>query len=154
MLASTADRERAIDVLKAAYGEGRLTKEEFDARSGRVMAARHYGELAPIVADLPVGPVGFPAPYQQPGYYPVPTAPTNGFAVGALVCGILEFFTVGLTAIPAVILGHMARKQIKLTRERGDGMALAGLILGWMAIVGWALAIVFVIAVSTSQGGS
>lgn len=42
MLAASTDRERTIDVLKAAYGEGRLTKEEFDARSARVLAARTY----------------------------------------------------------------------------------------------------------------
>src|SRR6516225_45357 len=56
MLASAADRDRTIDVPKAAYGEGRLTKDEFDARSARTMAARRYGDLAAIVADLPAGP--------------------------------------------------------------------------------------------------
>ena len=57
MRASAADRERTLDVLKAAYGEGRLTKDEFDARSTGAMAARTYGELMTIVGDLPVGPV-------------------------------------------------------------------------------------------------
>jgi len=52
MLAAAADRERTIDVLKAAFGEGRLTKEEFDSRSGRVLAARTYADLAAIVADI------------------------------------------------------------------------------------------------------
>ena len=58
MLAAAADRERTIDVLKAAFSEGRLTKEEFDTRSGRVLAARTYADLAAIVADLPAGPGG------------------------------------------------------------------------------------------------
>jgi hypothetical protein len=149
MRAAAADRDRTIDVLKAAYGEGRLTRDEFETRTSRTMSARYYGELAVIVADLPAGPLGHPpVGYQPPGYYPnlVPVPPTNGLAVGALVCGILEFFTLGVLAIPAVILGHLARGQIKRTGERGDGMAITGLILGWMAITGWAL---FILLLST-----
>lgn len=57
MLASHADRERAVDVLRAGYGEGRMEKEEFDRRVGRAYAARTVGELALLVADLPQGPV-------------------------------------------------------------------------------------------------
>jgi hypothetical protein len=148
MLASAADRDRTIDVLKAAYTEGRLTKDEFDARSARTMAARRYGDLAAIVADLPAGPHGPVIPYHQPGYYQtmVPVTPTNGLAIGSLVCGILEFFTLGLAAVPAVILGHLARGQIRRTGEHGDGMAIAGLILGWLAIGGWALLLLILAA--------
>jgi len=144
MLAASADRERTVDVLKAAYGEGRLTKEEFDARSSRVLAARTYADLAAIVADLPSGP-GPIAHYQ--GYYPqmAATPPTNGLAVGSMVCGILEVFTLGFAAVPAVILGHVARAQIRQTGERGDGMAVAGLVLGYLGILGW-LFIILVIA--------
>ena len=137
MLAAAADRERTIDVLKAAFGEGRLNKEEFDSRSARVLAARTYADLAAIIADLPAGP-GHIMPYPG-GYYPqvVPQAPTNGLAIGSMVCGIAEIFTLGFAAIPAIILGHLARGQIKQTGERGDGMAIAGLVLGYMALAGW-----------------
>jgi Domain of unknown function (DUF4190)/Domain of unknown function (DUF1707) len=145
MRAAAADRERTLDVLKAAYGEGRLTRDEFETRTGKTMSARYYGELAAIVGDLPAGPM-HPAPY-QPGYYPVvPMQPTNGLAVGALVCGILEFFTLGVAAVPAVILGHMAHGQIKRTGERGDGMAITGMVLGWMGIAGWLLFILLLSA--------
>jgi hypothetical protein len=145
MRAAAADRERTMDILKAAFTEGRLTKEEFDARSARVLAAKTYGELHMQVADLPTGPSGV-APY-HPGYYPVPVVPpSNGLAIGALVCGIAEFFTLGVAAIPAVILGHAARAQIRRTGERGDGMALTGLILGYLAIGGWALIIILLAA--------
>jgi hypothetical protein len=54
-------------------------------------------------------------------------------AVAALACGIGEFFTMGL-AIPAIVLGHLARRQVRQTGQRGDGMALAGLTLGWAGI--------------------
>jgi len=129
MLASTADRERAIDVLKAGFAEGRLGKAEFDERAARVYAARTYADLAPLVADLPAGPaVGFPPPAA-----PVPPA-INGLAVASLICGLAEIPTLGLSALPAVILGNRARQQIRRTGQRGDGLAVAGLILGWTAI--------------------
>ncbi len=157
MLAAAADRERTIDVLKAAFGEGRLTKEEFDSRSGRVLAARTYADLAAIVADLPAGPAAGPAGPVMPyhAYYPqvAPLPPTNGLALGAMICGIAEIFTLGLAAIPAVILGHLARGQIRQTGERGDGMAVAGLVLGYLAIAGWALVILLVAANSGGGGG-
>lgn len=143
MLAGAADRERTIDVLKAAYGEGRLTKDEFDLRCGRVMSARTYGELAGVVADLPAGPIGAVAPYQVGFYPPVSTVPpTNGLAIAALVCGLAELFTLGLAAIPAVILGHLAHGQIKRTGERGDGMAIAALVFGYLGIGIWTLVMI------------
>ena len=136
MLAANADRERAIDILRAGFAEGRLTKAEHDSRAARVYAARTYGELGALVADLPAGPVGIPAHYRGPVYPPRPVAqpPINSMAVASLVCGIGEFFTLGLTAIPAIVLGHAARRQIRQTRERGDGMAVAGLVFGWAAV--------------------
>ena len=142
MLCAATDRERTIDVLKAAFGEGRLSKDEFESRSGRVLAARTYADLAAIVADLPAGPAGPVMPYHG-GYYPpmMPAQPTSGLAIGAMICGIAEIFTLGFAAIPAVILGHLARAQIKRTGERGDGMAIAGLVLGYLGIAGWLLVI-------------
>jgi Domain of unknown function (DUF4190)/Domain of unknown function (DUF1707) len=149
MLAAAADRERTIDVLKAAFGEGRLSKEEFDSRSARVLAARTYADLAAVVNDLPAGPagpVGPVMPYHP--YYPqvAPLPPTNGLALGAMICGIAEIFTLGLAAIPAVILGHLARGQIRQTGERGDGMAVAGLVLGYLGIAGW---LVLILAIAS-----
>ena len=142
MLCAATDRERTIDVLKAAFGEGRLSKDEFESRSGRVLAARTYADLAAIVADLPAGPAGPVMPYHG-GYYPpmMPAQPTSGLAIGAMICGIAEIFTLGFAAIPAVILGHLARAQIRQTGERGDGMAIAGLVLGYLGIAGWLLVI-------------
>jgi len=144
MLAAAADRERTTDVLKAAYTEGRLTKDEFDERTARVLAARTYADLHALVADLPVGPGGpmAPAPYQAGYYQPLNIRKTNGFSVGALVCGIVPLFG----GIPAVILGHYARSQIRKTGERGDGMAIAGLIFGYLWISLWVLIILIGLA--------
>lgn len=51
--ASHADREQVIDVIKAAFVQGRLAKDEFDQRIGRVFASRTYADLACLTADIP-----------------------------------------------------------------------------------------------------
>ena len=62
MRASHADREHAIEVLKAAFVQDRLTKDELDLRVGRALAARTCADLAALTADIPVGP---PAPARR-----------------------------------------------------------------------------------------
>jgi DUF1707 SHOCT-like domain len=52
ILASDADRERAIDVLKMAFVHGVLTKDQLAVRTGHALSARTYGHLAAITADL------------------------------------------------------------------------------------------------------
>ena len=51
--AADADREEVIDVLKAAFVQGRLAKDEFDLRVGQVLASRTYADLAALTGDLP-----------------------------------------------------------------------------------------------------
>ena len=59
--ASHADREQAVDVLKAAYMRERLAKDEFEMRVGRALRSRTYAELAAVTADIPARPtVGQP----------------------------------------------------------------------------------------------
>jgi Domain of unknown function (DUF1707) len=53
--ASHADREHAIETLKTAFVEGRLTKDELDLRVGRTLASRTYADLAALTADIPAG---------------------------------------------------------------------------------------------------
>lgn len=57
MLAGSLDRERAVDVLRAGFTEGRLTQEEFNERVARAYQARTYGDLGELTADLPAGPI-------------------------------------------------------------------------------------------------
>jgi hypothetical protein len=67
MRASTADRDRSVEVLKAAFADGRLSFAEFDERLDRVLAARTFEQLMDITRDLPVGPFGrLPAHPQAP----------------------------------------------------------------------------------------
>ena len=148
MLASHADRERAVDVLRAGYGEGRLEHGEFENRVARAYAARTVGELSLLVADLPQGPVpvNHGAPPPVPATFLPVAPPTNGKAVGAMVCGALTFVTAGLTGVPAVILGHTARTEMRHSGERGEGLAMTGLVLGWLWVSGWVLVITILIA--------
>jgi len=57
-LASHTDREQVVDRLKAAFVEGRLTKDELDARAGQAFAARTYADLAALTDDIPAWPTG------------------------------------------------------------------------------------------------
>ena len=65
----------------------------------------------------------------------VHTGKTSVLSVCSLVLGILSLLCFGfLAGIPAIICGHMGRSKIKQSRGTlsGDGMALAGLILGYI----------------------
>ena len=124
--ASTGDRERAIDVLKAAFAEGRLDRDEFDERVGGVQQSRTYAELGALTADLPVGPLGAMTLHQVPSPAFPSRQPLNTLAVTSLVCAFIP----GIPWFAAVVTGLIARRQIRETGERGDGMATAGILIG------------------------
>lgn len=154
MRAASADRERAVDVLKAGFTEGRLTQDEYNDRMGRAYAARTYGELTTLTADLPAGAMPAVWPVPTPVYQPALS--TNSLARASLILGVAEFFSMGLTAIPAVICGHLAKSEMRQTGQRGDGMATAGLVLGYMAIIFWGIVVVLAIlgaAISVAGAG-
>jgi hypothetical protein len=103
----------------------------------------------------PPGHQQYNPPYQAPqAYQPYPLVrPTNGLAIAALVCGIAAFAT-GITCIPAIICGHMARGQIRRTGEQGDGLAVAGLILGYVSIVLFAVGVLAILLVASRTGSA
>jgi uncharacterized protein DUF1707 len=53
MRASHADREQVIGVLKVAFAQGRLDRDEFDLRADQALAAKTYADLAALTADIP-----------------------------------------------------------------------------------------------------
>jgi Domain of unknown function (DUF1707) len=65
--ASHADREHVVEVLKAAFVLGMLTKAELDVRAGEAFVSRTYRDLAAITADLPAGVIGARQPRARPG---------------------------------------------------------------------------------------
>lgn len=158
MLAGDADRERAVNVLKDAFMDGRLKQEEYEERVGHAYLARTYGELDRITADIPHPVPARPQvpptfrPYPPPYGRPLPPG-TNSNAIASLVCGLLGTMT-GVTAVPAIVLGHVARRQIRESGQEGEGLATAGLVLGYLVGAGMLLLVIGVIAaVMASSGG-
>ena len=144
MRAADVDRDRAVGFLATAYTEGRLSKDEYDARVESALSARTYSDLDRVVTDLPGAQV--PAVPQVRG--------TNGLAIASLCCGVAQFAFGPLPTLPAIVLGHMARHQIKRTGEDGAGMALAGLLLGWSVLVlGVVLILGFVAVFASGAAG-
>ena len=85
MRASDRDRDAANGLLQTAYAEGRLTKDEYDDRSGRVLMSQTQAQLQALTADLPGAAFGVQPQYQV--QYAMPRR-TNGLAVASLACGI------------------------------------------------------------------
>lgn len=78
-------------------------------------------------------------PQAQPSYQAYQPPKTDGGAIASMVLGIASFVLClsFFAGIPAVILGHISRSKIKKSRGRlqGDGMALTGLILGYISFL-------------------
>src|SRR5215472_12571905 len=90
-----------------------------------------------------------------PGAAPYTTQKTNSLAVASLVCGIVQFCGFWLLGtIPAIVLGHMARSQIRERNEQGAGLALAGLILGYVGIALTVIVVIVIIAVAAHSAPS
>jgi hypothetical protein len=73
-----------------------------------------------------------------------PPPETNGMAVASMVLGIVWLY--GLGSVLALVLGYQAKRQIGSSGERGEGMATAGIVLGWVGIVG-AIFVIFFLSV-------
>ena len=100
--ASHADREQAVEVLEAAFVQGRLDRDEFDVRVGQALGARTCAELAAVTADLPGGQAAAhpPEPARVRGVQPV-LRPVRVIGVAtALYAGV--WAVVILFPIPAV----------------------------------------------------
>ena len=150
--AADADRDRATAILSTAYSEGRLSRDEYDARLEGALSARTYADLDHVVTDLPAAQAIVPSPA---GTTRVTTpARTNGLAIASLACGLAQFAFGPLATIPAIVFGHMARSQIRRTGEQGAGLALAGLVLGWGAVILGIVLIVVGLAIAAGIHGA
>ena len=90
-LASDADREQVIDTLKTAFVQGRLTKDELDARAGQAFASRTYAELATVTADIPAG--------TPPGRKPAGTRVAKKVAAGLGTAAGLSVTTIAIALL-------------------------------------------------------
>ncbi len=118
MRTSRAEREQAIEVLKVAFVQDRLTKDEFDVRAGQAMTARTYAELAVLTADIPAEPTEA-QPLRKPARAKARPpmnrrvlAPVSMIPIAATVLGVLllarpddiEGFAAGLLAAVTVVV--------------------------------------------------
>jgi len=88
--------------------------------------------------------------YGYGGYaQPMPVRQTNGLAIAAMVVSLASILICGWPAIIGAIMGHVARRQIRERGEEGDGMALTGVIVGWivfgLSVIGTLVYVIFFI---------
>ena len=83
----------------------------------------------------------------------MPYPRTNGFAITSLVCGILGLCAGGLlAAIPAIVFGHLALAQINRYggMEQGRGLAIAGLVMGYIYLALITLYVIFIFGLAAA----
>ncbi|WP_067461528.1 protein kinase domain-containing protein [Actinomadura macra] len=82
-------------------------------------------------ATQPAHPAAHANPHVKPPY--------NHAAIYALSFGLVGLITCGLPSIPAIVAGHIAWVKMRRNGERGAGMAVTGIALGWIMVAFWAL---------------
>jgi hypothetical protein len=82
--------------------------------------------------------------------------PTNTMAIVSLIAGVVSWFALPLLAgVVAIVTGHMARNQIRTSfgREGGDGLALVGLVLGYLNLIASCVLPLLILGGVISVGG-
>ena len=109
MLASDADREHVVEILKAAFVQGRLTIDELRLRAGLALASRTYAELGVTIADIPAPPLKpppAPKPVRPAARALPPIAPTGQMPAGAKAAVWAACVIVALPAVWAAFLTY------------------------------------------------
>lgn len=114
--------------------------------------AVYPGYGAQPMPDQPIAP-SYGEATQPYGYYTptygLPAVPqTSGFAIASLICSIASWFLVPfIGGVLGVIFGHIARREIRQSQgwKKGNGLALTGLIIGYIHIMVAILAIILIV---------
>jgi hypothetical protein len=111
-------------------------------------ALRGFTAAAPVAQPIVAQP-GMVQPMMQPVMMQPVLPPgarvimvNNTRAVWSLITSIVLTWIPILGALIAIYLGHSARKQIRVSGERGDGFALVGLGIGWLSLLGWTFSLI------------
>ena len=150
--AADADRDRIAGILGTAYSERPAVQAGVRCPPGQRLVRAHLRHLDHVVADCPRRRRLCRAP--SAATMVTTPARTNGLAIASLACGLAQFAFGPLATIPAIVLGHMARNQIRRTGEQGAGLALAGLVLGWGAVILGIVLIAVGLAVAAGMHGA
>lgn len=136
--ASDADRERAIEALKAAFTGGRLTRDELDVRLDRALLARTYAEVAAATAGMPARP-GQPAGWPPPTLAaPMRRRPANHWAFTSA----LGLATV---ALPVMMVAALS--------DRSQDLFCASIVLLMTYVMAMMVAAANVVAARFDDGG-
>jgi len=129
---SRADREQAVDVLQAAFVQGRLTKDEFELRVGQALASRTYADLAALTADIPAG-VASARPEAEPARGP---GMVLSFKTVARVSAVGASPSMAFTALMVQARGVPAVAGVILVGL--TGLLAAGLLAVLLTVLAWA----------------
>jgi hypothetical protein len=107
LYASRVDRVQVLGTLKAAFVQGRLTEDEYDARVGKASAARTQADLAPLIADIPAGSVTARPPTATDARVGVGVIVAAATVLGLLIWWQLDnglaFITAFLAAVTVIV---------------------------------------------------
>ena len=114
-----------------------------------VETAAPAGFLPPVTvlpyAAAPQPTAYVPPGYGNPGYGPAPSSGNDGLAITSLVLGVL--WLGGLGSVGAIVTGHMSRSKAKQEGRQPSGLALAGLIIGYIGASFMAIMVLTAIAI-------
>jgi uncharacterized protein DUF1707 len=99
--ASDADREQVVEILIAAFVQGRLNLDELTLRAGQALASRTYAELAVTIADIPAPPLRAPASPRQ-ARLPAPVRPPPPLGKMPASAKAAVWAACAIVAVPAV----------------------------------------------------
>ena len=111
--------------------------------SGQPYGQAPYGQAQ--YGQAPYGQTPYPAYEAQPR--------TNSLAIASLICSVAGLATC-ISAPVGIVLGHIAKRQIRETGEAGSGMATAGLWIGYILTIGFILTIAGIIVAAVLSAGA
>ena len=151
--AQSGDPDAMRNLAVLLKGQGRTAEAETWSRYAAAVAVRS------AAFQRPAGHNAYAVPAPPPNAYPhtpPPQAPRprahhpqaprppakpqmNHLAIYAISMGVIGPMTCGLLSIPAIITGHMATARLRRSGERGMGLAVTGIVLGWLMVAFWVL---------------
>jgi Domain of unknown function (DUF4190) len=148
----TNDRSRAVPPSALVSEPPRETVTPYPSRAGTEYSdlGGYYTGLAAGHRRSPEAPEPSPVVGSRPSTASPPSPqflqPTNAFAIVALVCALIG------GSLLAIVFGHVSLSQIRRSGERGEGLANAALVIGYLSLV--ASVIILIVSISSAANGA